>query len=75
MKFKVGDVVWCIDKENNNGMYNITSYHRKCVVEDVDSICDELYVRVLDKKYGDDEHCWWVDAKFFDFVKTNGKVV
>lgn len=75
MNFKVGDVVWCIDPKNKNGVYTITSYHRPCVVEDTTE--ESLYVRIKIPRRESigDRYAYWVDKNLFQFVKEKGTIV
>ena len=71
MTFNIGDIVWCIDPNNNDGRYVITYYHRLCEVVKVRK--DEIRVKVLDEDDYDFE--FWVDRKFFQRVKSKATVI
>lgn len=71
MNFNIGDIVWCIDPNNNDGRYVITYYHRLCEVVKVRK--DEIRVKVLDEDDYDFE--FWVDGRFFQRVKSKARVV
>ena len=74
MNFNIGDIVWCIDPNNNNGLYPITHYHRPCKVVKVRK--DEILVEVLDENdYDVKGLVFWVDRKFFQRVRSKAKVV
>ena len=74
MNFNVGDIVWCIDQNNNDGRYIITHYHRPCEVIQVRK--DEIRVKVLDENdYEFNGLEFWVDRRFFQRVKSKAKVV
>ena len=75
INFKVGDVVWCVDPGNKNGVYSITSYHRPCIVEDTTE--ERLYVRVKNprRESFSDKCAFWVDKKLFRLVKEKGTIV
>ena len=74
MNFNVGDIVWCIDQNNNDGRYIITHYHRPCEVIQVRK--DEIRVKVLDENdYGVNKLDFWVDRRFFQRVKSKAKVI
>ena len=74
MNFNIGDIVWCIDPNNNGGLYVITYYHRPCKVVKVRK--DEILVEVLDENdYEINGLVFWVDRKFFQRVKSKAKVV
>lgn len=71
MNFNIGDIVWCIDPNNNDGRYVITYYHRLCEVVKVKK--DEIRVKVLDEDDYDFE--FWVDRRFFQRVKSKATVI
>ena len=71
MNFNVGDIVWCVDPNNNDGRYVITYYHRLCEVVKVKK--DEIRVKVLDEDDYDFE--FWVDRRFFQRVKSKATVI
>lgn len=74
MNFNIGDIVWCIDPNNNNGFYPITHYHRPCEVTWVGK--DQIRVKVLDENdYEVNGLEFWVNGKFFQRVKSKAKVV
>ena len=74
MNFNIGDIVWCIDPNNNDGLYQITHYHRPCKVVKVRK--DEIRVEVLDENDSEVNGLeFWVDGKFFQRVKSKAKVV
>lgn len=75
MNFKIGDMVWCVDPSNRNGLYTVTCYHRPCVVEKVNA--KQLYVRVADPRPGrlGDRFGFWVDRKLFQLVHKKGSIV
>lgn len=73
MNFNIGDIVWCIDP-NNNGRYVITYYHRLCKVVKVRK--DKIRVKVLDENdYEVNGLEFWVDRKFFQRVKSKATVI
>lgn len=72
MKFKQGDIVWCIDRGNNKGTYCITSYHKKCLVVGY-SIGGILNVRVLDGQFAG--RIYQVVEDFFELANRKAKVV
>lgn len=65
-KFKVGDIVWC----TKPGVYAVTDYHVKCKVTGVGK--GRLFIAV--RKLGRDVS-YEVDAKFFEHVYKNARVV
>lgn len=71
MNFNIGDIVWCIDPNNNEGRYVITYYHRPCEVIRVRK--DEIRVMVLGENDYDLE--FWVDRRFFQRVKSKATVI
>lgn len=71
MNFNIGDIVWCIDPNNNEGRYVITYYHRPCEVIRVRK--DEIRVMVLGENDYDLE--FWVDGRFFQRVKSKATVI
>lgn len=74
MNFNIGDIVWCIDPNNNNGRYVITYYHRLCKVVKVRK--DKIRVKVLDENdYEVNGLEFWVDRKFFQRVKSKATVI
>lgn len=74
MNFNIGDIVWCIDPNNNDGRYVITYYHRPCEVTRVRKY--EIRVKVLDENDdGVNQLEFWVDRKFFQRVKSKAKVI
>ena len=74
MNFNIGDIVWCIDPNNNDGLYPITHYHRPCEVTWVGK--DKIRVKVLDENdYEVNGLEFWVDGKFFKRVKSKARVV
>ena len=74
MNFNIGDIVWCIDPNNNDGRYVITYYHRPCKVVKVRK--DEIRVKVLDENdYEVNGLEFWVDGRFFQRVKSKPRVV
>ena len=74
MNFNIGDIVWCIDPNNNGGRYTITYYHRPCKVVKVRK--DEIRVEVLDENDSEVNGLeFWVDGKFFQRVKSKAQVV
>ena len=74
MNFNIGDIVWCIDPNNNGGLYVITYYHRPSKVVKVRK--DEILIEVLDENdYEINGLVFWVDRKFFQRVKSKAKVV
>lgn len=72
MKFKQGDIVWCIDRGNNKGTYCITSYHKKCLVVGY-SMGGLLNVRVTDGKFAG--RVYQVVENFFELANRKAKVV
>ena len=72
MKFKQGDIVWCIDRGNNKGTYCITSYHKKCIVVGY-SIGGILNVRVADGQFAG--RIYQVVESFFELANRKAKVV
>lgn len=80
MNFKIGDIVWCIDPSSNNGRYNVTRYHRKCVVVSPDGPIDGfMNVRCLSQEKDEGKHVlhnvWAVKKKFFAHVPQKAVVV
>lgn len=74
MTFNIGDIVWCIDPNNNDGRYVITYYHRPCKVVKVRK--DEIRVEVLDENDSEVNGLdFWVDGRFFQRVKSKARVV
>lgn len=77
MNFNAGDIVWCIDPNNNNGKYTITRYHRKCVV--VVSYDGFMKVRCLDREEGESEYLlrlnWNVEKKYFAHVQQKAVIL
>ena len=74
VSFNIGDMVWCIDPNNNNGRYTITYYHRPCKVVKVRK--DEIRVEVLDENDSEVNGLeFWVDGRFFQRVKSKAQVV
>lgn len=74
MNFKRGDIVWCIDPNNNNNRYTATHYHRKCVVVLPDSLIDGfMQVQCLSQEKDESEYVlyavWDVEKKFFAHVQ------
>lgn len=72
MKFKQGDIVWCIDRGNNKGTYCITSYHKKCVVVGY-SIGGLLNVKVTGGQFVG--RIYQVVESFFELANRKAKVV
>lgn len=72
MKFKQGDIVWCIDRGNNEGTYSITSYHKKCLVVGY-SIDGFLKVKVIDGRFAG--RIYPVIESFFELADRKAKVV
>lgn len=72
MKFKQGDIVWCIDRGNNKGTYCITSYHKKCLVVGY-SIGGLLNVKVTDGQFVG--RIYQVVEDFFELANRKAKVV
>lgn len=74
MNFNIGDIVWCIDPNNNGGRYTITYYHQPCKVVKVRE--DEIRVEVLDENDSEVNGLeFWVNRKFFQRVKSKATVI
>lgn len=72
MKFKQGDIVWCIDRGNNKGTYCITSYHKKCLVVGY-SIDGLLNVKVTGGQFVG--RIYQVVESFFELANRKARVV
>lgn len=80
MNFKAGDIVWCIDPDNNDGLYTVTYYHRKCVVVSPKGMFkDYMMVRCLSREKDERENIsrlvWNVEKKFFAHVQQKAVIV
>lgn len=72
MKFKQGDIVWCVDRGNNKGTYCITSYHKKCLVMGYD-FNGFLQVTRIDGRFAG--RIYQVVEDFFELANRKAKVV
>ena len=68
--YKVGDIVWCKVKDK----YPITDYHVKCIVCDIREF-EYGYITVAPIMRGYICNMYRVEAKYFELVPANAKVV